>query len=171
MVGDELVAHLEIVLGRCADKGWVWRLVLAGLSVGAAAGHDLGVYVEQAAVGVQQRFLVGDELVAYLNVALASGLLSGRGPRRRYRCCQNGRDQKYSNSPLHSGQHYPSSAFPAGEAEAVADGPHGGDEAGVLFAQLGPQTADVDIHGAGAAEVVVAPYPAEQRLTGEHLAG
>ena len=59
---------------------------------------------------------------------------------------------------------------PAGLAEAVADRAHGLDEVGVLLAELGPQAPDVDVDGAGAAVVLVAPHPRQQRLAGEHLA-
>jgi hypothetical protein len=47
---------------------------------------------------------------------------------------------------------------------------HGLDQVGVLLAQLGPQAPDVDVDGAGAAVVLVAPDPAEQGLAGEDLA-
>src|SRR4051812_46193072 len=56
---------------------------------------------------------------------------------------------------------------PAGLAEAVAHRPHGLDEAGVLLAQLGPEAADVDVHRAGAAVVLVTPHPGEQGFPGE----
>ena len=64
-----------------------------------------------------------------------------------------------------------SRSAPAGLAEAVADRAHGLDQVGVLLAELGPQAPDVDVDRAGAAVVLVAPHPREQRLAGEHLAG
>src|SRR3954463_15144011 len=64
----------------------------------------------------------------------------------------------------------PGSDSPARLTEAVAHGAHRLDEGGVLLAQLRPQAPDVDVDGAGAAVVLVAPHPAEQRLAREHLA-
>ncbi len=75
---------------------------MGGLSVEAAARYHSGIDVKQAAVGVQQCLLIGNELVANFNVALANDLLSGRGPQCRDRCCQNSRGQKNSDSPIHS---------------------------------------------------------------------
>ncbi len=60
---------------------------------------------------------------------------------------------------------------PGAVAEAVADGADRLDQVGVLLAELGPEAPDVDVDGAGAAVVLVAPDPAEQRLAGEDLAG
>ena len=40
----------------------------------------------------------------------------------------------------------------------------------MLLAELGPEAPDVDVDGAGAAVVLVAPDPGEQRLAGEDLA-
>ncbi len=62
------------------------------------------------------------------------------------------------------------SGRPGGLAEPVADRADRLDQVGVLLAQLGPQPADVDVHRAGPAVVLVAPDPAEQRLAGEDLA-
>src|SRR4029453_4241563 len=59
---------------------------------------------------------------------------------------------------------------PAGLAEAVAHRAHGLDQAGVLLAELGPEPPDVDVDGAGAAVVLVAPDPGQQGLAGEDLA-
>src|SRR5664280_3671540 len=59
---------------------------------------------------------------------------------------------------------------PVGLAEAVADRPHRLDQVCVLFAELGPQPAYVDVHGPVPPVVLVAPYPAEERLAGEDLA-
>src|SRR4051812_21689134 len=57
------------------------------------------------------------------------------------------------------------------QGEAVADVPDRADQVLVVRAELGPQAPDVDIHGAGAAVVVVAPYFGEQLLAGEYPAG
>src|SRR3990170_970620 len=54
--------------------------------------------------------------------------------------------------------------------EAVADVAHGLDEDARARLDLAAQTADVDVDGAGAAEVLVAPDTVEQRLAREHLA-
>src|SRR5688500_1923907 len=62
------------------------------------------------------------------------------------------------------------SEAPAGLAEPIADGTDRRDQVGVLLAELGPETPDVDVDGAGSAVVVVAPDPAEQRLAREDLA-
>src|ERR1039458_8049967 len=56
---------------------------------------------------------------------------------------------------------------PAGLAEAVADRAHGLDQVRVFLAQLCPKPPDVDVDGAGAAVVLVAPDPIEQRLPGD----
>src|SRR5687767_13860353 len=55
--------------------------------------------------------------------------------------------------------------------ELVADVAHGADEGLVLGAELGAQPAHVDVDGAGAAEVVVAPDLLQQLGAGEHPAG
>jgi len=64
LVGDEFVAGLDVFLGWGALVlgGLDWGL--GGLAVGAASGDGLGVGVEEAAVGVEEVFLFGDELVA-----------------------------------------------------------------------------------------------------------
>src|SRR3990170_3276792 len=62
-----------------------------------------------------------------------------------------------------------SGALPLG-GEAVADVAHGLDEDARARLDLAAQTADVDVDGAGAAEVLVAPDTVEQRLAREHLA-
>ena len=59
---------------------------------------------------------------------------------------------------------------PAALAEPVADRAHRRYQVGVLLAQLGPQPADVDVDGPGAAVVLVPPHPRQQRLPGEDLA-
>ncbi len=59
--------------------------------------------------------------------------------------------------------------MPGHLAEPVPDRAHGLDEMGVLLAELGPQPPDVHVHRPGAAVVLVAPDPAEQRLAREHL--
>src|SRR6478609_1500293 len=56
---------------------------------------------------------------------------------------------------------------PAGAHELVADVAHGADHLLVLGAQLRPETADVHVDGAGAAEEVVAPDLLEQLGAGE----
>ena len=48
---------------------------------------------------------------------------------------------------------------PAALAEPVADAAHRRDQRGVLLAELGPETADVDVDRAGTAVVLVAPHP------------
>jgi len=63
------------------------------------------------------------------------------------------------------------SATPAALTEAVADRPHGVDQSGALLAELGAQAPDVDVDGARAAVVLVAPHPRQQHLAREHLAG
>ena len=84
-------------------------------------GHCVGIHPEQAPVGVEQVLLVGDELIAYLDVVLTNGLLSCRRPRYRNRCGQDGQNQKDSHTSFHSLSPYPPSPLPAGEAEAVTD--------------------------------------------------
>ena len=51
--------------------------------------------------------------------------------------------------------------------EAIPDVADGPDQALVVAAELGPQTTDVDVDRAGAAEVVVAPHLLQQLLAGE----
>ena len=87
--------------------------------------------------------------------AYAPVRLSGRGRRRRRR----------PRGPValrHAG-------VPGHLPEAVADRADGLDQVGVLLAELGPQAPDVHVDRAGAAVVLVAPDPAEQRLAGEDL--
>ena len=55
--------------------------------------------------------------------------------------------------------------------EAVADVADRPDQRLVLAAELGPQPPDVDVHGAGTAEVVVAPDLLEQLGPAEDPAG
>ncbi len=50
------------------------------------------------------------------------------------------------------------SGTPSGLTEAVADGADGLDQVGVLLAELGAQAADMDVDGASAAVVLVAPH-------------
>ena len=74
MFGDELVAHREVLLGggfRRDSGGY-------GVGVRALSWDRVDIYLEQAAVGVQQVLLVGDELVALLDV-LGRGLCPGFG--------------------------------------------------------------------------------------------
>ena len=52
--------------------------------------------------------------------------------------------------------------------EPVADVAHGADHRLVLGPELGPQPPDMDVDGAGAAVVVIAPDVAEQLLAAEH---
>src|ERR671913_703090 len=55
--------------------------------------------------------------------------------------------------------------------QLVADATDGGDHRLVLGAELGPEAADVDVHGAGAAEEVVAPDLLEELGPGRDPAG
>ena len=64
LVGDEAVAHIDIVLSGDALESAGRGTALRGLTVDTAAGHHMGVHAEQAAVSVQQRLLVGDQPIA-----------------------------------------------------------------------------------------------------------
>src|SRR5215217_5446441 len=55
--------------------------------------------------------------------------------------------------------------------QLVAGATDGGDHRLVLGAELGPEAADVDVHGAGAAEEVVAPDLLEELGPGRDPAG
>src|SRR5688572_23642302 len=63
------------------------------------------------------------------------------------------------------------SARPASLTEAVAHRPHGLDHVGMLLAELGAQPANVNVDGARAAVVLVAPDAVEEHLSGEDFAG
>src|SRR5688572_8455373 len=56
------------------------------------------------------------------------------------------------------------------QGEPVADVADGADQVLVVGAELGAETPDVDVHGARAAVVVVAPHLGEQLLAGKHTA-
>ena len=56
-------------------------------------------------------------------------------------------------------------------AEAVADRAHRLDQVGVLFAELGAQTTDVNVDRARTAVVLVAPHPRQQLLAVNTLPG
>ena len=55
--------------------------------------------------------------------------------------------------------------------QAGADVPDRADQVFVVGSKLGTQPTDVDIHGARAAIVVIAPHLGEQLLAGEDAAG
>src|SRR2546421_5779734 len=73
-------------------------------------------------------------------------------------------------SPLLPGRAIPTGQG-AGLAEPVTDRPHRLDQPAPLFAELGPQPADVDVDGPCPAVVLVSPHTRQQLLAGEHLAG
>ena len=71
--GERCCLRLWLWAGLVGPAGWLW----AGL-VGAAAGNQLGVDVELAAVRVEERFLALDQPVPHLEVAL--GRVLGTAP-------------------------------------------------------------------------------------------
>ena len=76
---DQCVSDFEVVLGGAWGRGTGGD----GVGVGASAGDNIGVGAEQAAVGVQQVLLVGDELVAHRDVFSGNPDL---GRHRRLNC-------------------------------------------------------------------------------------
>src|SRR5262249_28123624 len=60
---------------------------------------------------------------------------------------------------------------PTGLTKTVSDRANGLNQVGLLFAELGPQPADMNVDRACPAVVLVAPHPAQQRLAREDLAG
>ena len=86
-----------------------------------------------------------------------------RAARRRARAAKRG-------NPLPS-RDFAHLTRPSGTGRSGSRRSGPSDEVGVLLAELGPQAPDVDVDGAGAAVVLVAPHPRQQRLAGEHLAG
>ena len=72
-VGSGSVGSGSVGSGSVGSGSVGSGLGFGGFGLGAAVGHELGVYVEQAAVGVEEVLARGDALVAGFDVGVGGG--------------------------------------------------------------------------------------------------
>ena len=82
LVSYQMVAPGDVLLSWRAIEHSGLSRPARRLPIDAPAGNDLGVDAEQAAVHIQQRLLIGDELIAHRDIPQGDRLLGGH--RRRH---------------------------------------------------------------------------------------